>query len=726
MNFLGPGLLMGGLVAAVPLVLHLLNRHRHRRVDWAATRLLVDAVAISRRTIRWEQLLLLAIRVAIPVALAFCLARPYLPGAALRSESAGLSLTLVLDNSLSMACRSETGETRYNIAKARLTSLLNELEQSSIVADVALFSTTSVSPIVQRTSDLSMVAKAIEGLPVTAARSSPKEAMSAARDYVLRTQRPAKALWVASDFQRETWTWSVDSVAKDERATSVNTALLSCGRTGRNCFPNDASFPTRVLVGQTFELSGTWACSGAGSGEAPERCVVEVTVDGQNIFRKEIARGERFECVHSFDQPGQYRVVVDLKLPSTIEQTDIAQDNRQQFIIQAQSPTRVLLVLSPAIEKCLPYLTSALEPFGGSTVPTHEKTESVSGESVALPNEQPSRFQLSQAVAEQVAERDFESVKVIVLAADAELGDDAMEALEQCVANGAGVMLLPPGEDDVQTELLELLRAPKRYAEPERRTFSTSEVGLELGSSLAGSGLEQFAAERLTTRVPSRFMLTDSEARPDTSPFATPTKVWLSDRSGRSLIVASHNNSADQGTPGHGRIVQYGFLPHSGTTNLVLRSAFPALLNHTASWLANAETEKSNYIVGDPIPEMSETFPKQPSGGQPFTQLAAGFHEVRGNRAERMRMETRTVALNVAEQESYVETLTSVQLERIAETERFELLDENDSAPLAIAISTGDSPLELWAWVLPLVLCLLVAEVWWQGRVASTGLRRVE
>ena len=43
MQFLNPGLVAGALLFAVPLVIHLLNRQRHKRRDWAAMEFLMRA-----------------------------------------------------------------------------------------------------------------------------------------------------------------------------------------------------------------------------------------------------------------------------------------------------------------------------------------------------------------------------------------------------------------------------------------------------------------------------------------------------------------------------------------------------------------------------------------------------------------------------------------------------------------------------------------------------------
>ena len=78
MNFLNQPLAWGALAFSIPLILHILNRSKFRRVEWGAMHLLESVVKVNHKRFRFEQLLLLLVRCAIPVLLALCLARPVL------------------------------------------------------------------------------------------------------------------------------------------------------------------------------------------------------------------------------------------------------------------------------------------------------------------------------------------------------------------------------------------------------------------------------------------------------------------------------------------------------------------------------------------------------------------------------------------------------------------------------------------------------------------------
>ena len=100
-TLLSPLFLIGALAAAIPVVLHLLEREPEPRVRFAAVELLKGApVAFTERR-RIRELLLLALRVAAILLLALAFARPFLASAALPG-SAGATI-VALDTSYSMS-----------------------------------------------------------------------------------------------------------------------------------------------------------------------------------------------------------------------------------------------------------------------------------------------------------------------------------------------------------------------------------------------------------------------------------------------------------------------------------------------------------------------------------------------------------------------------------------------------------------------------------------------
>jgi len=99
MGFLSPFLLLLGLAAAVPLILHLFQRQQGPRMVFPALRYLRRAEKEHARRIKLRQLLLLALRMAMLLLLALAAARPFFRHGGGGHEPT--AVVIVLDNSLS-------------------------------------------------------------------------------------------------------------------------------------------------------------------------------------------------------------------------------------------------------------------------------------------------------------------------------------------------------------------------------------------------------------------------------------------------------------------------------------------------------------------------------------------------------------------------------------------------------------------------------------------------
>ena len=76
MSFLQPGILLGLPLLALPIIIHLVNRQRHRTVNWAAMRFLLDARRMSTGMARIRQWLILLMRMLIIAGIVTAISRP--------------------------------------------------------------------------------------------------------------------------------------------------------------------------------------------------------------------------------------------------------------------------------------------------------------------------------------------------------------------------------------------------------------------------------------------------------------------------------------------------------------------------------------------------------------------------------------------------------------------------------------------------------------------------
>lgn len=127
--FTHPMMLLWALAAAAPLIIHLLNKRKHREVPWAAVEYLLAAMRNSARRIRIEQWLLLALRTLLILLIVLAVAEPYLNDVGLTLVSGQRThKVLILDGSFSMDYR-PTDKSRFDRAQELAAQIVNESPQ---------------------------------------------------------------------------------------------------------------------------------------------------------------------------------------------------------------------------------------------------------------------------------------------------------------------------------------------------------------------------------------------------------------------------------------------------------------------------------------------------------------------------------------------------------------------------------------------------------------------
>ena len=206
----------GAIAAAGPVIIHLLNRRRHRVVHWAAMDLLREALSHSRRAVHLRDLLLLLLRTAAVVLFGLALARPYFSQSAVSTASGGpIHAVLLLDNSLSMGYQRLAG-TLLDEAKSRAVEFVRSLPERSRVTVLPLCADSGEFSLdAYRTVDDAVAA--IERVQVVDRSGSvARGAELAAASFAQAADVPESARRVVlfSDHQDSSWRGSADAMAK--------------------------------------------------------------------------------------------------------------------------------------------------------------------------------------------------------------------------------------------------------------------------------------------------------------------------------------------------------------------------------------------------------------------------------------------------------------------------------------------------------------------------------
>lgn len=103
MSFLAPALLVALPLAALPIIIHLINQRRFQSIDWGAMKFLLEANRMSRGYARIRQWIILLLRASAIAALIFVISRPLATGLVGLAGGDRADTTLILlDRSASM------------------------------------------------------------------------------------------------------------------------------------------------------------------------------------------------------------------------------------------------------------------------------------------------------------------------------------------------------------------------------------------------------------------------------------------------------------------------------------------------------------------------------------------------------------------------------------------------------------------------------------------------
>ncbi len=211
MTFLQPIILFGLPLVLLPIIIHLLNRLRHRPQPWGAMQFLLAASRSSVNQAKLKQFLILLFRTLAVLALLLFLARPLTGGyLGWAVSTAPDVIFLLVDRSASMEHRSSSGVGSKREEALKSMSLAAEgFEETS---HLILIDSSTRTP--QRLNTAASLIDHPLTVPTDAAADIPAMLQSAL-SWLVENQAGNAEIWVSSDLQPSNW------LADDERWPSL-------------------------------------------------------------------------------------------------------------------------------------------------------------------------------------------------------------------------------------------------------------------------------------------------------------------------------------------------------------------------------------------------------------------------------------------------------------------------------------------------------------------------
>ncbi|MCS6999704.1 MAG: BatA and WFA domain-containing protein [Bacteroidota bacterium] len=353
MQFFNPWMLVGLVAAAIPILLHLLNLRKLRRIEFSTLRFLHELQRSHIRRLKLQQWLLLILRTALVIFAVLAFARPVLPtslpvlGGPVRS-----SVVIVLDNSASMDTRDERGN-RFRWAIRQAQNILEALKSGD---EVALITTTAMlqSRGVEFTTALSALRDELSALPLAYGTVSLDDMLSVARDVLARAQNAHRELYVISDFQTNAFRWQ-DSVV---HALAVERVILLPAALSTRLEQLDIGVDSVAVLSQLVEPEKpieVFVRLRNNTGRPAQGTIVRMYFNDQQVAQRSVDI-----------PPGQvYTLTLTAPVPSsgflagrvTVEPDACDANNTRYFALLIPSLPRVLIVGTPSTSQ---YVETAL------------------------------------------------------------------------------------------------------------------------------------------------------------------------------------------------------------------------------------------------------------------------------------------------------------------------------------------------------------------------------
>lgn len=359
--FLHPIYLYGLIATSIPLLIHLLNRRKLKRIRFPAVRFVLLSQRRISRTYRLRHWILLALRTFAVLLLVLLLAHPiFQTGVGISAGGTPLSVAVILDNSLSMQwSREGDGFKQAKAALRRLISSLKDGDRATVLP------TNTVEKAQNRLkSEMPVVLRELDGIQISAGTADFSTALSEAYG-LLKEPATQKEIWLVTDLALTGWDrFAVSSLKQVDPLIPLR--IIKVGNKGE---PPNATIKEVKIKGQGVgvDLPIHLEASIVNFGDKEIKdLLVELNIDNQNKDQKLVSlplRGERqVSFQFNLAQPGPHHGTIAVK------KEGLAGNPVSYFTLQAQDKFKVLVVdgdpQTALVQSESFFLTRALNPSG--------------------------------------------------------------------------------------------------------------------------------------------------------------------------------------------------------------------------------------------------------------------------------------------------------------------------------------------------------------------------
>jgi uncharacterized membrane protein len=556
MTFLNPAVLFGLIAASIPIIIHLLNLRKLKKIDFSTLQFLKELQKNKIRKIKIKQWLLLALRVLIILAIVTAFARPTLVGVSIGGTTSAAKTTaiFILDDTFSMSVVDQNGS-YFNQAKEAIKNILTQFEEGD---EFGLVLVSHQPDEIEKTSNLNKFRQEVDATNISFTSGKLNNAIIKAAQLIGEAKNFNKEIYLLTDFQKGRL--AVENEITDLREQlGEQVRLYSFNYSGKEVF--NFGIDELKLNTQIFEKDKPVKFDAVVknySDRAKDNLVVSLFVNGDRLAQQSINLNPGESKTASLEalakNYGYSEALVE------IEEDDILEDNKRftSFFIPEKIP---VLILYDDIN---------------DTKLVEAALKSVSEKDY---------FELTLKNVEQISGIQLNNYQVTIL-----LSSDFMNAsdkLKQFISSGKGVIVLP--SSDLSSSNF---------------NNSLSSINIPSGGGLIKTEKGQsvrFNEIDFNHPVFENIFIEEKKKQVESPEFYSYYKINPAGK-GKSIITLEDESSfLSEYSINAGKVLLFSSSPVFKWSDFPIKSIFAPLVTKSVMYLASNNGADNNYLAGEII-----------------------------------------------------------------------------------------------------------------------------
>lgn len=573
MQFLQPWMLLGLLAAAVPIILHLMNRQRAQRIRFPMLTMVSLSQEERRASLKLKRWLLLAARIGILLLIPLAMAQPYSEcgaSSAAQQDRYPAAVVVIVDVSASMSRVQKHDVQEEAIKQARRTIRGLKAWDQVRVLRAGLENQWLNN---RWHSDHQAALAALDKLSWETGTTSLPSAIEEAQRQLLDAQLPLKKIVIITDNDADAWTSDAAKPDNLHGVHEVRVVPIEVDNKAPEVFVSELTWEQNAQSDQdSVELRARIDATGLGALRADVHLTIDGALQSSETIDLEGGSHAYVSFTHTFKDDDVHVVRVDVDGPGV-------RANQERWMhVHLSRSVRALLVngARSSVERNdeLYYLSRALSVEIGERQSIHYTTVT------------PENFDAAK----------LQDVDVVVLANVESLYEPSRQALQQFVKDGGGLWIAAGSHvraEQYNRSFGELL--PQRLRDvtqlsdaddPDANIRATRFARIDYRSPLFQSFSMPGGQSIQSARVFSYLLL-----EPDATSKA---QVLASYADGGPAVVES--------AYGRGRVVLWTTSLDADWTDLPIRTAYVPLVHRTLQYLAQRGAgDAQSTVVGDRV-----------------------------------------------------------------------------------------------------------------------------